>query len=190
MSYEDGWAAMNLEMPPRVPRVEFDAAWHPELVKAVTGIDTSPESPHEERLAAAREFMRAWDYDTDLVALIHRDIFGELQTEMGHAEYAAGGTDFVERAQSPFKTPEEVLAFDPWEAFGKVDQADLTRRFEEHYRANCEANPTLVNTTGIYPSLLTGLTYIFGWEMLLVAAGTDPEGFGEVANRDVEECLR
>ncbi len=39
MSYKDGWAALNLEMPRRVPRTEYSAPRHWELVKAVTGID-------------------------------------------------------------------------------------------------------------------------------------------------------
>jgi uroporphyrinogen-III decarboxylase len=37
--------------------------------------------------------------------------------------------------------------------------------------------------TGVYISLITGLTYVFGWERLLEAAGLDPEGFGEVLTR-------
>ena len=38
MSYEDGWMAVNLDMPIRVPRVEFDAEMHWTLVRKVTGI--------------------------------------------------------------------------------------------------------------------------------------------------------
>lgn len=37
--------------------------------------------------------------------------------------------------------------------------------------------------TGIYTTCVSGLIAIFGWDMLLLAAGTDPEGFGEVTNR-------
>ena len=33
MSYQDGMAALNLEMPSRVPRTEYSAAQHWELVK-------------------------------------------------------------------------------------------------------------------------------------------------------------
>lgn len=33
MSYEDGMVAINLEMPPRVPRTEYSADGHWELVK-------------------------------------------------------------------------------------------------------------------------------------------------------------
>ena len=44
MSYEDGWAAINLEAPARIPRTEYSADNHWELVKAVTGIEVGVES--------------------------------------------------------------------------------------------------------------------------------------------------
>ena len=37
--------------------------------------------------------------------------------------------------------------------------------------------------TGIYPTLISGLIDIFGWDMLLLAAGRDLERFGSLANR-------
>ncbi len=39
MSYEDGLAVINLEMPSRVPRTEHSASGHWDLIKAVTGIE-------------------------------------------------------------------------------------------------------------------------------------------------------
>ena len=47
MSYDDGWAAVNLEMPSRVPRFEADASYHWPLVRTVTGIEVGVESPPE-----------------------------------------------------------------------------------------------------------------------------------------------
>jgi hypothetical protein len=42
MSFSDGWAAINLQMPARVPRVEFSITdYHFELMKRVTGIDVA-----------------------------------------------------------------------------------------------------------------------------------------------------
>ena len=184
MSYEDGWAAMNLEMPKRVPRVEFSIDdYHFALVKAVTGIDVNVRSPNDLKLKASQAFLRAWNYDLRFDALIGRDEFGDLQTNMGHAVYAAEGTDYDDDIRCPFNSPEEVLAFDPWEAYGEIDKQEFTRRFEERYRTNCERYPTNVNMTGIYISLITGLTFIFGWELLLLAAGLDPDGFGALTGR-------
>ncbi len=184
MAYKDGWAALNLEMPRRVPRTECSADdYHFELVKAVTGINVDVDSSDEVKQQASEAFVRAWNYDILLGSLIGREIFGDLQTNMGHAEYAATGRDFDPDLRSPFKDVEEVLAFDPWQAYGEIDQRALARRFEEHYQERCRRYPTTVNMTGIYPSLITGLTFIFGWNLLLEAAGADPRGFGDLANR-------
>jgi len=37
--------------------------------------------------------------------------------------------------------------------------------------------------TGIYITVISGLIDLFGWELLLTAAGTDPAAFGDVTNR-------
>lgn len=183
MSYQDGLAAMNLEMPPRVPRFEPDADRHWKLVSAVTGIPVGPESGPDEKLAAQAAFHRAWNIDLCLSALIFSDEFGEQRTRMGHASYEAAGEDYDNRIVCPFKEPEEVLAFDPWEAFGAKDPSEIVRRFNAHYAALEARFPTMVRTSGVYITLFTGLIYLFGWDMLLTAGGLDPDGLGEVANR-------
>jgi hypothetical protein len=183
MSFEDGWAAINLEKPPRIPRTEYSAEGHWDLIQAVTGIDVGVASPDEVKTQAGIAFMRAWNYDFIWNTLIFKEEFGHVYTDMGHAEYAAGGVDRRDTISSPFNTPEEVLAFDPWEQLGVRDRGELTRRFEAHYRANCETYPFAVNMTGIYITLISGLIDLFGWDLLLLALGTDPERFGELANR-------
>ncbi len=183
MSYEDGWAALNLEKPQRIPRTEYSAESHWDLIKAVTGIDVGVESSPEVKEAASTAFMRAWNYDFFWSTLIGHDDLGTKRTDMGHAEYAAGGVDRRDTVYCPFKDPEEVLSFDPWEAIGPRDKGELTRRFEAAYRANCRAHDFGVNMTGIYITLFSGFIGLFGWEMLLLAAGTDAERFGALANR-------
>jgi uroporphyrinogen-III decarboxylase len=91
--------------------------------------------------------------------------------------------DYDNRVSRLFSDPEEVFAFDPWQAYGKKDRKTLTGRFNEHYRSLCAAYPDLVNMTGTYITVFSGLIAIFGWEMLLTAGGVDPKRFGEVANR-------
>lgn len=183
MSYKDGWAALNLEMPRRVPRTEYSAPRHWELVKAVTGIDVSAANSVEEQAHASLEFMKAWNYDFLWNVLIGGQVFGSLRTRMGHAVYATGGTDYSNKISCPFTEPEEVLAFDPWEAYGKKDKSTLVRDFENDYKAKCQYMPDAVNMTGIYVSCISGLIEIFGWEMLLLAAGTDPVKFGGMTDR-------
>lgn len=183
MSFEDGWAAIHLEMPPRVPRTEYSAEMHWDLIKAVTGIDVGVDSPEEVQTQAAIAFMRAWNYDLVWNTAIFREEFGALYTDMGHAEYAAGGVDRRDTVFCPFETPEDVLSFDPWEAFGERDRGSLIARFEADYHDKCRKYPFAVNMTGIYITLISGFIDLFGWNMLLLALGTDPERFGALANR-------
>ncbi len=183
MSGSDGWAALNLEMPARVPRTEYSVTEHWDLLKAVTGIDVGVDSPAALKRRAALALMIKWHFDFRWSTLIGGDELAACHTDMGHAEYAAGGVDRRDTVTCPFETPEQVLAFDPWETYGGRDRADLTRRFEAHYRCQQVETPEQVTMTGVYVTLLSGLIDIFGWEMLLLAAGVDPDGFGAVANR-------
>ena len=183
MSYEDGWAAIHLEMPARVPHTEYSVDSHWDVVKVVTGIDVGPDSPPEDQQQAGKALRKAWNFDFCWNVLISRGELGDLRTDMGHAEYAAGGVDRRETIYCPFSDPEEVLNFDPWEAYGKKDKAELTRRFEENYRAARERFPGEVAMTGIYITMISGFIDIFGWDMLLLACGTDPKRFGDLANR-------
>ena len=183
MSFDDGWSAIHLEMPRRVPRTEYSADQHWELVQAVTGVKVDVNSSTEVKDKASAEFVRLWDYSFFWSIMVNRDEFGNLQTDMGHAVYAAGGVDRREAAESPFADPEDVLNLDPWRAFGQKDQTELVRRFEEHYQTQIAAPPTGVRMTGIYTTLVSGLIDIFGWDILLLAAGTDPMRFGDMANR-------
>ncbi len=183
MSYEDGWAALNLEMPPRVPRTEYSAEQHWDLIAAVTGVPVVFDSPPAVRSAAAVQFMAAWNYDLFWNTLISSADFGATRTDMGNAVYAAGGVDWRDTLTSPFHDPEQVLRFDPWQALGPLDRAAAIRRFEQDFTANRALHPFGVNMTGVYVTLISGFIELFGWEMLLLAAGTDAKRFGLLADR-------
>ncbi len=184
MSYEDGWAAINVEMPERVPRTEYSAERHWDLIKTVTGIDVNTNSPSDLQDQASSAFRKAWNYDFIWNVCVHACFdLTECLTDMGHAEYAAEGSDRRDTVSCPFSSPEEVLAFDPWEIYGPKDRQALINRFEADYAAKCEACPDALNMTGIYITLMSGLIDIFGWDMMLMGAGTDMEAFGALANR-------
>ncbi|HOF19184.1 MAG TPA: uroporphyrinogen decarboxylase family protein [Phycisphaerae bacterium] len=183
MSYEDGWAALHLETPPRVPRTEYSAEGHWELLQAVTGIEVGVGSDDATKRRAQTAFFRAWNYDLFWNVLIHSGELSACRTDMGHAEYAAGGGDRRDTISCPFREPEDVLSFDPAGVYGRADHGELVRRFEAHYRDACATRPTGVNMTGVYITLVSGLIEIFGWDMLLLAAGLDAAGFGAVADR-------
>jgi hypothetical protein len=127
--------------------------------------------------------MRAWNFDFFWSTLIDQAEFGRFQTDMGHAEYAAGGVDRRDTIYCPYQEPEDVLNFDPRESLGKKDKQALIARFEAAYQVNCQAHPFGVNMTGTYVTLVSGFIGLFGWDMLLLAAGTDLQRFGELANR-------
>ena len=102
---------------------------------------------------------------------------------MGHATYASQGADFAAVGKAAFDDPDKVLAFDPMEAFGRKDHRELVRRFEQHYADAVKARPFGVNMSGVYITLISGLLDLLGWDMLLLTAGVDSEGFGKLADR-------
>lgn len=191
MSYEHGWAAINLEMPPRIPRTEYSAeSYHWPLISRVTGRHVDVDSPAELREAASAEFMKAWSYDFRWSTLVDASYLGAYVTDMGHARYAADGSDRRNRSEPAFTDPDAVFAFDPLDQLPRYDHADLVDRFNRHYRANCDRFPDAVNMTGTYITVVSGLIDMLGWDTLLTAAGTDPRAFGAFTNRYAEWVLR
>jgi len=186
MAYANGWAAINLQMPARVPRIEFDAERHWELVTTVTGIDVNFASVPSRQQQAQKAFMQAWNYDLQLMPLIGENELDAKRTKMGHGTYLAGGGDFDNNIHSPFCDPEEVLSFDPRETYGSKNESELIARFNAHYQTQCREYPDLVNTTGTYVTLFSGLIAIFGWDLFLMAGGLAPERLGAVAQRYAE----
>lgn len=175
-------AALNLEMPPVIPRTEFSAETHWPLVQAVTGLKVSHDSPSDVRFNASKAFIRAWDYSMIWNTNIGRDIFGEHITDMGHAVYADGGVDYREIGKPLIDDPEDVYSYNLFDVHGTPDVSAIVRRFNENY-ARQEANfPTCVNMVGIYETCISGILDILGWDMLLLAAGVDKEAFGQFVN--------
>ena len=182
MSYQDGMAAINLEMPARVPRTEYvDQHW--DLYRAVTGITVGSASSPQVQDQAYREFVRIWNFDFSWCTLTGAQIFGERRTRMGHARYLADGSDLDRDIRELFADPEDVYRFDLFEAFGTVDQPALTAGYNTQYHENCRRYPDCVNMTGIYVTCISGLIDLLGWDTLLTAAGIDPRAFGAFTDR-------
>jgi hypothetical protein len=187
MSFETGMAAINLEMPERIPRSEYSAELYFDLMKRVTGIDVHDNSPQEVKTKAMLAFRKAWNYDFNWNIMIDAQYaFKDNRTKMGHAEFTQGGIDYTDDITELFKTPEEVFAFDPFETFGIINIEEEARKFEENYRERCRVFPEEVNMTGIYITCISGLIDLLGWDMLLYAAGVDPDVFGEFTTRYTE----
>ena len=186
MSYDDGWAAINLKMPSRIPHMEFEAEYHWPLVKAVTGIECDFNCSEEFRLKANSAFRKAWNYDALPWSHIVPTELDKMRTDMGHSAYADGGIDKKEGNLCPFSDAEDVFRFDPYEVYGTKNHKELVQRFNEYYRIGCERDDDLVNTTGTYITLFSGLLAILGWDMFLTAGGLDPVRLGGLANRYAE----
>jgi hypothetical protein len=190
MSFQDGWDALNLRMPPRVPHYEPSLGLHLDLIRRVTNIDVTPQSDGELKQRGAQAIFRAFNVDYLFSTLIGGQVFGDKHTDMGHAEYQAGGTDYRSIGKPLYNDPEEAVKFDPWELYGAVNGKKALNDFNSHYKNNMAANPDLVNMTGVYVTCVSGLIDIFGWDILLTAAGTDPDEFGALTNRYCDWMLQ
>lgn len=185
MSYAAALSALNLEMTGRVPRTEYSVHQHWPLVARVTGIDTTVEANRE---SASRAFLRAWDYAFMWRTLNNYQI--TVRTDMGHAVYADGGTDYRTAGTCPFATPEQVLAFDPLAVLPDEPMDVIVARSNEAYRQESSRWSDCLTTAGCYHTIFSGLIDIFGWDMLLLAGGTDPVGLGRVVDRYGQWMLR
>lgn len=183
MSLKNGMSALNLEMSDYVPRTEYSAEYNCDLVRKVTGIDVKPTDSFEIRDKAAGEFIRKWDYGMNWNVKLHSDVFGKYRASMGHANYASEGVDKNSEIFCAFEDEEEVLKFDPFETFGEIDVAHWKNNFELDYNKMTGICEDTVNMTGTYITCMSGLIELFGWDLLLCAAGSDIEKFGDLTNR-------
>ena len=183
MSYEDGMAAINLEMPDRVPRTEYSADKHWKLIEKVTGLSVNSKSSPEKQQEASNAFVKAWDYGFIWNILINTQPLEKCRTKMGHASYAADGVDYDNEIVCPFEDPEDAFDFEPMEVYGKKNHAELVKAFNDNYLWQRKNYPDAVCTTGIYTTMVSGLLEIFGWDILLMAMGIDARAFGETTNR-------
>jgi hypothetical protein len=184
MSYTDGWAAINLEKPARVPRTEYSTGMHWELINAVTGSALNDSSSPAEKNAAALKFNSSeyWNMDFIWQTDIHASYLDNRRTDMGHAVYKADGSDRRDISACPFASPEEVFALDFDATYEPLNTSELINKFNTQFHPIQEANDA-VCMNGIYITLISGLLEILGWDMFLMALGTAPEEMGKVANR-------
>lgn len=94
-------------------------------------------------------------------------------TNMGHAVYAADGSDQRAAHESPFKDEEEVWAFDAVAEYGLPDFEELVRFYEDSVQKARTNRPNQLTTGGYYKTIVSGAIEAFGWDMLLLAA-SDP----------------
>ncbi len=163
MSYQIGKDALNLRPTPRLAHTEYCS--NERLKCAVTGM--TPEDPGLER-----EFYRRWDIDF-IWSTPGPPVSWEARgrtTDMGHAEFLEGGTDWRPPKHCPFESAEDVWSFDAVAEYGLEDHAELVRYYEGLYQKARREYPEQVWTGGYYQTIYSGAIQAFGWDMLLLAA--------------------
>jgi len=80
MSFSEGWTATNLDMPRHIPRTEYSAGMHWDLIRAVTVIEVSLNSTQALKQLDISALMHTWNYDSFWNMLIDQDELGEEQS--------------------------------------------------------------------------------------------------------------
>jgi len=168
MSYERGMAAIRLEAPPEIPHTEYIT--HPAWIEHLRRKAGKPRASVEELL----DFDFRWSTDGPTIPR-------GRWTDMGHAVWMADGSDYRPAKPSPFTDLEEVYRLDPFEEYGRVDHRRQVAEYQAWYDAARKG--TGVISGGTYKSVISFAIDAFGWDNLLLAAGTDPERFGAVLDR-------
>jgi hypothetical protein len=174
MSYQIGINTLRLQPTERLAHTEYCSNYA--LARAVTGQDPTLDP------GAWTAFYDAWDIDFIWVTNDGplTDSFAKgRQTDMGHAEFLENGSDRRDTVMCPFKSVEEVWAFDAVEEYGLPDMKELIAAYEKSYQHAQAANPNQVYTGGYYKTIVSGAIQAFGWDMLLMAA-SDKERFEKV----------
>lgn len=159
MSYQIGIDTIHLRPTPRLAHTEYCS--NDALKRALKTGATAWLSFDD---AWETDFI--WSTNDGPVPLAQR---GRV-TDMGHADFLEGGVDRREPKPSPFRSPEEVWAFDAVKEYGLLDFDKLVDYYENHYRRSQAASPNQVFTAGYYQTIVSGAINMFGWEMLLEAA--------------------
>lgn len=168
MSYERGIAAFNLQMPDEIPHTQYIT--HPRWLEYVQKKHGKPNAGWTELL----DFDYIWSVDGPSW---NRGRW----TDMGHAIFQADGSDYRLPKPSPWVDLEEIFNLDPLKEYGPIDLKEQTEKYQAWCNSALKGN--YVTSGGTYNSVVSFVIAALGWENLLIAAGTDPERFGELLNR-------
>ncbi len=160
---------INLRPSSRWGHTEYSMEYHRAYLSKLTGV---PES-HGDLIPRAYDQL-SYDFLWNTQdGLIQWEKTGRT-TDLGHAAYAADGSDQSAPSISPFLTAEEVWSFDAVAEYGLPTQADQVRAYEKIIQEAREQHPLQLTTGGVYRTLVSGALAAFGWDMLLEASA-DPD---------------
>lgn len=167
MSRKIGMDTICLRPTPRLAHTEYSMDYHKEYLQKL-----------------GQPINTAWDFDFCWCindGPIDWSKAGR-NTDLGHAVYAADGSDERQPQVCPFTDPEEIYEFDPVREYGLPGHRELVRLYEDWYQKAQAANPEQVVTGGYYKTVISGALQSFGWDMLLMAAA-DEARFAKVLER-------
>jgi len=165
MSIQTALDNINLRTAPRWAHTEYSLGYHTDYLEKHTGLqkgDARFDRQANDRFA----FDFLWSTNDGLVNWAGT---GRV-TDMGHATYAADGSDRHDPTESPFKTVEDVWAFDAVAEYGLPDMDEQVRVYQQQVQRAGQAFPNQLTTGGYYRTIVSGAIASFGWDMLLMAA--------------------
>jgi len=165
MSRQLALDAVNLKTGSRPAHTEYSLSYHKDYLRRKTGLPANDPK-------AIQTLYDLWKIDFNFG--VNDGLHGNWAahgraTNMGHAVYAADGSDLRQPAESPFNTPEEVWDFDPAAEYGLPDFNEQVAAYENTFQDRNKTFPNQLNTGGYYKTTVSGAIAAFGWDMLLLA---------------------
>jgi len=165
MSIQTALDNISLKPSARWGHTEYSLVYHHDYLERCTGL-----AWNDSGLMRCVHDRFAFDFNWSTNdGLVNWDKAGRVP-DMGHAAYAADGSDQTAPAASPFKSTEEVWAFDAVGEYGLPGVEEQVRAYENQIRRAREKFPEQLTTGGYYKTLVSGAIASFGWDMLLMAA--------------------
>lgn len=166
MSRQLALDTIYLRPTPRLAHTEYSLEYHTDYIRRITGMELSDPD-------CLRKLRESWGID--FLWSTHDGLYGDWgrrgrATDMGHAEYAADGSDMREAQASPYKTVDDVWAFDAIAEYGLPDFGEQVNQYEQFHQTMVRNCPEQLVTGGYYKTIVSGAIQAFGWEMLLEAA--------------------
>jgi hypothetical protein len=176
----------NIRLAPcsRWARTEYSVEYHEGYARSLTGLEQSTREGRRAFYdALGLDFL--WSTDDGLAG----DWLARGRaTDMGHAAYASGGADRRDPVPSPFRSVDEVWAFDPDAEYGLPAFEDQVAAYARLDAAARRDFPGQLVTGGTYKTIVSGAIQAFGWDLLLEAAA-DRRKFEAVLDRFFRRTL-
>ena len=167
MSYAIGLDTIHLRPTPRLAHTEYCSN---DALRRAVAAETGGQA-----LEDTWQFDLLWSTHDGPIPWSER---GRV-TDMGHAEFLEGGVDRRKPKQCPFRSAEDVIAFDAVAEYGLPDFGELVAFYEQHYQNAQRQHPNQIYPGGYYKTIVSGAIEAFGWDMLLMAAA-DQDRFEHV----------